>query len=113
MNQRGLRGVPAAVAGGDARPGDAVVSIVVEKESAVAEPQQFANDATTWDFDVTMSAMVRRADGAVVWNRGSRVYQGVVITEKNGDPWNGGLIAARAHSYICDPLAVQILLGGG
>lgn len=113
INRRRIYGVPTAVAGGAASPGDALLSIVVEKESAVADAQQFANDATTWDFDVTLSAMVTRADNAVVWNETSRVYQGVVLTAKDGDPWNGGSFAARARSYICDPLAVQMLLGGG
>jgi hypothetical protein len=113
VNQRRVSGVPPAVAGGAASPGDAVLSIVIEKESAMADAQQFADDATTWDFDVTLSAIVRRADDAVVWNETSRLYQGVAITVKDGDPWSSPSFRARAHSYICDPLAVRMLVGGG
>jgi hypothetical protein len=112
INRRREAGVPAAVAGGEASAGDSILSIVIERESAVAEAQQLANDSTTWDFDVTISASAERADGVVVWKQAGRVYQGVVLTAKDGDPWNSAAIGVRAHYYICDPLAVQMLSGG-
>lgn len=105
-------GVP-AVAGGGAQTGDAVLSIAIEKESAAAEAQQLSGNSITWDFDVTLSATVAGADGVVVWTQPSKVYQGVVLTAKDGDAWNSGSFGARERSYICDPLAVQMLVGGG
>lgn len=112
INRRGERGVPQAVAGGEANGGDAVLSIAIEKENASPEAQQLSWDATAWDFDLTLSAVVRRADGAVAWSEASRVYQGVVTTAKDGDPWSGTSLAARARFYVCDPLAVKMLSGG-
>jgi hypothetical protein len=109
INRRREVGIPPAVAGGEANAGDAVLSIAIERESAVAEAQQLRNDSTKWDFDVTVSASMERADGVVVWTQASRVYQGVVITGKDGAPWNSAAIAARANYYVCDPLAVRML----
>jgi hypothetical protein len=113
INRRGMRGVPQAVGGGEASAGDAVLSIAIEKETAAPEAQQLSDDSITWDFDLTLSSSVARADGVVVWNQPSSVYQGVVVTAKDGDPWNPGSFGARARPYICNPLAVRMLGGGG
>jgi hypothetical protein len=113
INRHKEPGVPPAVAGGEASAGDAVLSMAIEKESAAPEAQQLSDDSITWDFDVTLSVSVARADGVVVWTRPGRVYQGVVLTAKDGDPWNSGSFGPRARPYICDPLAVQMLAGGG
>jgi hypothetical protein len=113
INRHKGSGIPAATPGGGASAGNAVLSISIEKESAAPEREQLSEDSITWDFDVTLSASVTRQDGVVVWVEPSRVYQGVVLTAKDGDPWSSGSFAARARSYICDPLAAQMLVGGG
>jgi len=113
INGRKGPGFPPVTAGGEPSAGDSVLSVAIEKEIAKPEEQQFSDDSVTWDFDVTLSAFVTRPDGTVVWSGPSRVYQGVVITAKDGDAWTSAAFVPRAHSYICDPLAKQMLAGGG
>lgn len=114
INQRHQPGIPPATGGGSANAGDAVLWIDVEQVSANAETQQLSDKTITWDFDLTFSASLVRSDGVALWNAPNQLYQGVVITEKGSDPWtSSGSLSPRLRQYVCDPLTVRMLSGGG
>ncbi|HEY3704665.1 MAG TPA: hypothetical protein VGL22_06350 [Terracidiphilus sp.] len=112
INSRRAVAIPVAVGGGEAQEGDAVLAITMEKASAAPEQQQLSPGSTTWDFDVTLSTALTRADGVWLWSEVNGVYQGVVVTAARVSAWDSSSFAARARYYICDPVAVHMLSHG-
>ncbi len=113
INNRHVVGVPPAVGGGSAQSDDAVLQVTMEKETAAQEPQQLSPGYTTWDFDVTLSAVLVRADGDAVRHAFSEVYRGVAVTRAGESPWTAQVFPARAKYYVCDPLVGRMLAGRG
>jgi hypothetical protein len=104
-------GSPRADTGREAKAGNAVLQVSIEKEEALPEAKR-QPEFTTWRFAVTLSATLAGADQTVVWSEPSHVYEEFGRAPHDADPWTSVEFADRLRIHVCGPLITQMLYGG-
>lgn len=115
INRRRQAGVPAADAGSQSMPGDAVLQVSIVKESIFSESANQAQTASRWGVQLTIDATVTRPDGTVVWRETNQSYRSGSWSNSSdsADPWSSPMLERWVQYYVCGRLVSQVLYGGG